>query len=143
MNCKKSFFKKMFGIKRNCKKEALSDEEIKKIVYSDTSEQYEIFDKVKSFAIDWAKENNVSLIEILFVPLHEFPSEIHSFYKNKSDVYDYSISGVSKKIEEIFQNALTESDFFDKHNERVAFYFDSEENIKEKYKGDFYLYLRA
>jgi hypothetical protein len=126
-----------------CKmRNSLGDEEIRKIVFSDTREQYEVFNKVESSILEWTKANNVQLSKILFVPHNLNFSEICFIYDQSVDVIEYEKNGTSERLREMLMDAFRKLDDLPVER-KFRFSFESEENIKESYQGSYSRYLRS
>ena len=67
--------------------------------------------------------------------------EIYVFYKNNKILLYNLQNGTSENIKTFILEKLNEFGYFKEFSKNVLFVFDSDENVKKKYKGNYYLRL--
>ena len=67
--------------------------------------------------------------------------EIYVFYKNNKILLYNLQNGRTENIKTFILEKLNESGYFKEFNKNVLFVFDSDENVKKKYKGNYFLRL--
>ena len=68
--------------------------------------------------------------------------EIYIFYKNNKTLLYNLQNGRTENIKTFILEKLNELGYFKEFNKNVLFVFDSDENVKKKYKGNYFLRLR-
>lgn len=68
--------------------------------------------------------------------------EIYVFYKNDKILLNNLQNGTTENIKAFILEKLNECGYFEEFSKNVLFVFDSDENVKKKYKGNYFLRLR-
>ena len=68
--------------------------------------------------------------------------EIYVFYKNNKVLLNNHQNGTTDNIKAFILEKLNECGYFEEFSKNVLFVFDSDENVKKKYKGNYFLRLR-
>ncbi len=104
--------------------------------------QWDLIDKAKQVLISWAKDNNVNVFAVQFVPMFDLSLEVYVFYDNDLEIEKYLNNGISNKVKKVFINELNSLRYFEDFNEKIEFIFDSNENVVKNYQGSYFFRLR-
>jgi len=109
------------------------------------NEQFEILQKAKSEITKWAAKESIDLHQIEFVvPFVEKDLSLYVwfFYKTKQAVSLHKGDGISDKLKKQFMQILLKGGYPENYLAGVDCGFDSDENVKKNYKGNYFYRLR-
>ena len=86
------------------------------------------------------KQSAVSKVFIL--PQRDVDFRVYVFFSNDSDLDSGIRSGACEKISDFVYEELERQGRGSRSTIRIAFEFDSDENVRKNYEGDYYLRLR-
>jgi hypothetical protein len=90
-------------------------------------------------------DNSLCVDEIYrFFHLSQFGEslEIYIFYKSNVLLQRNLENGITEKIKTLILEKLNQLGYFSEFSSNVLFEFDSDENVKKNYKGNYFLRLR-
>lgn len=105
-------------------------------------QQWNLIEKAKSVLISWAKDNNVNIFAVHFIPMFDLSLEVYVFYDNDLEIEKYLNNGISNEVKKVFINELNNLRYFEDFNEKIEFIFDSNENVVKSYQGSYFFRLR-
>ena len=106
---------------------------------------YQIIETARSELEGWAKKNGISIFRLEFVAVFEHWSDSHSlwvFYPTNKDLEKYTKDGTSERIKEQYQKSLESNSFPFSEFPKVGFEFDSNENVRNNFSGNYFYRLR-
>lgn len=107
--------------------------------------QFELIELATKSLLNWAQENNRSLVHIYPVlPFVEtdFSLEAWLFLDTKNRIDEYSIDGTLEFLKSRFILELEKVDYPKDWLKTVSFHFGSKEKVDQDYEGSFYYFLR-
>lgn len=105
-------------------------------------QQWVQLEKAKTKLFNWARCNNVKIVEVHFVPMFDFAVEVYVFYKDNADLAQNQDNGVSELIKHVFLKILSDLGYIEYFGDKAKFIFDSDENVINNYQGNYFLRLR-
>ena len=106
---------------------------------------YKIIDSAKADLEEWANIHQIPIHRYEFVAVFESWSDSHSlwiFYPTNKDLEKLNKNGTSEKIKQCYQQALEARNFPFSEFPKAGFEFDSDENVRRNYAGNYFYRLR-
>lgn len=90
---------------------------------------------------EWAEINECPIYKVEFVPIDGEILYVNIFYLKDSELKQYTENGAVEKTKQEFLKILKEMGYMDEFNDNIVFEFDSDENVKRNYDGNYYYRL--
>ena len=106
---------------------------------------YKIIDSARADLGEWVKSQHIPIHRYEFVAVFESWSDSHSlwvFYPTNKDLEEFNRNGTSEKIKQRYHLALNSRNFPFAEFPKVGFEFDSDENVRRNYAGNYFYRLR-
>lgn len=87
-------------------------------------------------------ENLCPLVNFHLLPQRDVNFRAYVFFKANRDIEHCTANGIVKEIQDFVYVELARSGRGEKKDIKVAFEFDSDENVIANFEGDYYLRLR-
>ena len=104
--------------------------------------QNQYAEKAREQICSFAKEDFCPIYKIHTISIFGKSLEVNIFFKTNKELSENNISGKTEEIKNKFINILKELGYFLEFPDKIMFFFDSHENVKKKYKGNYFLRLR-
>ncbi len=98
-------------------------------------------DIVRNLVLNQFQDKGVHEAFILFSPSKKI-FKVYIFYQNSIQIKEAENSGINLCIKRTICNSLKMIGRIDFNINNIEFVFDSHENVKDNYEGDYFLYLR-
>ena len=103
--------------------------------------QWEYLDKAIPKIKNWSKVNHCRIYRINCVPHIGKSLDIYIFYKTDKELKRYRELSLLEATEDAIANSLTEIGYVKEFNNNIRISFDSDENVRKNYQGNYGLRL--
>lgn len=117
----------------------------KETVHNELPIQLDFVDRLKMLMLDWTKQNEINLCTVeCVVPFSTTDKSLSVwlFYDTDNTKTNYEINGVNNLVKKQYLHFLKELNYPTDYLKEIAFFIDSDENVKKNYEGSYFYRLR-
>ena len=111
------------------------------LLESENEKKWTYIPKLKSEIEKWSSQQGETIYKTAVIPQQK-TIEVYIFYKKNKQLAESQTNGIVERTKDEIKNILEKLGYFNEFDDTIKFEFDTHENVKKNYKGNYFYRLR-